>query len=179
MKELINLIKGFLLIVWQLPQELLGYLFSKIWLRFGEESFTPEVIRILETFQNRKICIITNGSYLKNKFLKLFCGVSLGRYICLTDYGIANTILHENGHCKQSEMLGWLYLPTVGIYSSVFCNLWDRLFHKNWCFYDRQYWYYKTRITERDADKRGGLNRDKLLQKIDRPDNARYPLTLK
>jgi hypothetical protein len=97
------------------------------------------------------------------RFSKFFSGGSFGRYIILPPRkDMFFTVPHEYGHSIQSLYLGWLYLPVVGIYSAVFCNLWDRLFHKNWPSHDRQYWYYN-RWTERWADKLGGVDRDKAL----------------
>jgi len=136
-------LKELILYIWQLPQHLFGLLLIKItnagkWKTCGVYWYWFD------------------GN--KNWFNRFFSGVSLGRYILLP-YNDWNTIKHEHGHSKQSVILGPLYLLIVGIYSAVFCNLWDRLFHKNWNTYDRHYWYY-TRWTEKWADKLGGVDRD-------------------
>jgi len=175
--------------VWQFPQEIIGYKISRAWKNRLKEVKTHDIeqIKRLEEFLGKKIYIVTYVSKQKDKYLKWVSGFSIGRYICLTDIHDLVTIRHENGHCKQSEYLGWLYLLVIGVYSAVFCNLWDRWFHtekKNkqgkvirvaWCSYDRQYWYYKTRWTEYWADKLGLVDRDKVLVAIPRPENARYP----
>jgi len=151
--------KEILLYIWQLPQNLLGLLLVKI---TGAEKRGASDIAWYLFDGNR------------NRFTRFFSGGSFGGYILLPCEDEAD-IPHENGHSLQSEMLGPLYLLIIGIYSAVFCNLWDRMFHKLWCAYDRHYWYYKTRWTEKGADKLGGVERDAVLAKIERPGNARYP----
>lgn len=83
--------------LWQLPQNLLGL---GLLLLFGcKESFA---------YKNSKVCIcgwIGSG------------GVSLGRYIFLGSM-TATDICHEYGHCRQSAMLGPLYL-LIGLWSAV------------------------------------------------------------
>ena len=110
----------------------------------------------------------------KNWFTQCISGVSLASIILLP-YEDETTICHEYGHSMQSLYLGWSYLPIIGIYSAVFCNLWDRWFHRRWNRYDRHYWYYKTRWTEKWADALGGVDRDAALRNIPRPANAKYP----
>jgi len=176
-KLLLNIWHFILIYIWQFPQEVVGYIMSRLWKGRLKEINDHDIqqIKRMEEFLNRKIYIVTHVSKQEDKILKWLSGFSICRYICLTDIHDLETIRHENGHCKQSEILGPLYLPLVGVYSAVGCNLWDRWFHKLWCAYDRHYWYYKTRITEKSADKRGNVNRDKILARMERPSNARYP----
>jgi len=142
--------KKVLLYLWQLPQHLLGLALVKT---TGAGKWKTGGIIWYWFDQN------------KNQFTRFFSGVSLGQYILLP-YNDMNTIKHELGHSIQSVYLGPLYLPIVGIYSAVFCNLWDRVFHKGWSTYDRHYWYYKTRRTEKWADKLGGVDRDSILANL-------------
>jgi hypothetical protein len=154
-------VKNFLLIwVWQFPQKLLGTI----------------LIRILKA-EKRYLNHVAYWYFTRNsKFSQYISGVSLADVILLSDNNsAAETVFHEHGHSWQSMYLGWLYLPLIGVYSAAFCNLWDRKFHKNWCQYDRSYWYYKTRWTEKWADKLGKVNRDAVLCKNKRPENAKYP----
>ena len=68
--------------------------------------------------------------------------------IIVNRYASRKTIMHEYGHCRQSQMLGWLYLIVVGLPSILhagFCRC------KNHSYYDM--WF------ERWADKLGGVNR--------------------
>jgi len=167
-----------LLLFWQLPQEILGYIMSRIWKKrlklINNTAFLN--MRNLEEPLGRKIYIVTHTSKLNDPLLHGVSGFSIGRYICLTDTADTETLNHENGHCIQSERLGWLYLPVIGIFSAIFCNLWDRWFHKDWKQYDRSYWYYKLRWTERSADKYGKVDRDSWLAKRYPPEGGtRYP----
>lgn len=126
--------KNFLLYIWQLPQNLLGLLvifFSKA----------------------EKSSIFENVYYTDFYF-----GVSLGKYIILEKKSDLTDIGHEQGHQIQSQILGWLYLPIVGLTSAVFNNLWDRIFHKKWTTHDRLKWYY-SRFPEKWADDLGGVKR--------------------
>jgi len=129
--------------LWQLPQHLLGLFLIKI-LGAKKGKYTKGNKEIFYWYYN------------KNSFIS---GVSLGKYIILKEFqdGV-KTVLHEYGHSKQSLILGWLYLLIIGIYSAVFCNLWDRLFHKHWTAEQRHKWYY-SRWCEAWADRLGGVKR--------------------
>lgn len=136
--------KTLLLYLWQLPQNLIGF----IWTRFSQKY---EIIPGYTVY-----------------FIPCFkAGVSLGQYIILDPIykqfdinSLINTVKHEYGHKIQSKYLGWLYLPLVGI-PSVCNNIWDRLFHKKWDNAKREKWYY-SKYPEKWADKLGGVNRDLL-----------------
>jgi hypothetical protein len=155
--------KRFILLwIWQFPQKLLGTILINI-LEAGKEMFCYEVV--YWRFERSR-----------TKISKYISGVSLADVILLpSDNNNGCTIYHEYGHSKQSLYLGWLYLLVVGIYSAVFCNLYNRIAHKDWYPYDRHYWYFKTRWTESWADRLGGVDRDAVLRKTARPANARYP----
>lgn len=69
------------------------------------------------------------------------------------------TLKHEYGHQKQSQMLGWLYLFVIGIPSIVWAGthqcFWKSLKKHNIpC-----YWFY----TEKWANKLGGVNDENRL----------------
>lgn len=53
-------------------------------------------------------------------------GISLGRIILLGSRYSGNDMSkgHEYGHCRQSLMLGWLYLPLVGLPSIIRVMVW-------------------------------------------------------
>jgi len=146
-----------ILFIWQLPQLLLGYFLIHL-LRANETVHICADSTTLKYFHFER----------KGRFSQFISGVSLGWITLLSDNASEATIRHEWGHSKQSLYLGWLYLLIVGIYSAVFCNLWDRWLHKDWHIYDRYYWYYKTRWTEGWADRLGKVDRDAWLMK-------RYP----
>ena len=62
-----------------------------------------------------------------------------------------NLLAHEFGHCRQSRMLGWAYLPLVGLPSLVF-NLLSRVSPKI------RAGYYQ-RFPENWTDRLGAVNR--------------------
>lgn len=139
MKKTVNMIKW----IWQLPQNLVGFLLT----------------RKYYTKSSKK----TSDGYVMVYFKPFFhSGVSLGNYIILDEWYVGRdctkTVCHEHGHQKQSLILGWLYLPLVGL-PSILGNIWDRLFHKKWDNQCREKWYY-SRYPENWADKLGGVVRD-------------------
>ncbi len=104
------------------------------------------------------------GSYKKGRTAEAYSwhykgGLSLGKYIFLpfTELDRGNAyqrayIAHEFGHSLQSEMLGWLYLPLIGLPSLIWAG----------CFrgYRRRRGVsYYTFYTERWADELGGVVR--------------------
>jgi hypothetical protein len=103
--------------VWQFPQNLLGLFLVLILQAKYEAAWSVYVVR------------------------KVRIGVSLGDFILYSGNNPI-TIRHEKGHQVQSRLLGPLYLLVVGIPSAVFCNLWDRIFHKKWMAGERSRWYY-------------------------------------
>ena len=130
----------FLLFLWQLPQDLVGF----VWTRFMEKK---------------------NINGITVYFGKCFkCGVSLGDYIILdnvyketTKKHLLKTVKHEYGHSKQSRVFGLFYLLFVGL-PSVIGNITDRMFHGDWSIAQREKWYY-SRYPEKWADKLGGVVR--------------------
>ena len=79
-------------------------------------------------------------------------GLSLGEYIFIPE-GVGETYLkHEQGHTKQSYILGWFYLFIIGIPSIVWAGCFNGYRRKHNVSY---YAFY----TERWADKLGGVNR--------------------
>ena len=115
-----------LLYIWQLPQNLLGLLFL-LFIR-GEEKHSLGDISF----------------YYSENFMG---GISLGRYIILGDR-LEKSVKHEFGHCIQSKILGPLYLPVIGLLSSIHAWLCRCTGHS---YYD--FW------PERWADKLGGVRR--------------------
>lgn len=90
---------------------------------------------------------------------KMPSGVSLGNYIILnsTYSEDIDSLNHELGHCIQSRLLGWLYLPLIGL-PSLLGNIYDRLFHKDWEYSRAVKWYYN-QPWEKWADELGGVRR--------------------
>lgn len=121
--------KKFILYLWQLPQNLVGW----------------SVVKLSGAFY-----IIYNdvGDFYVTP--KIRASVSLGDYVIIkspTDT-LCKTVRHERGHQKQSLYLGWLYLPIIGVCSGLHNLLYTE---GKRSYYD--FW------TERWADKLGGVER--------------------
>ncbi len=123
--------KRIILYLWQLPQNLVGWF----------------VFNMLEA----KSSPIDKGVFLHHK--SFFSSVSLGKYIILNEYQYnGKTLRHEYGHQKQSQYLGWFYLPVIGL-PSVIGNLIFRIeFIRKRFNYYHQPW-------EKWADKLGDVDR--------------------
>lgn len=132
---------------WQILQNILGIIFVSVF-----------AIRKKITGQENYLYIHKDVTVYWIESKK-FSGISLGNTIIINNIikginGIREKVIkHEYGHCRQSKMLGPLYLPTVGIVS-LSMNILTRigvLKKEN---------YYK-RWPEKWADKLGGVNRRK------------------
>lgn len=86
----------FILVLWQLPQNLVGLCYWCI----SNPNYKGKIGDILVFETDSK-----NGS------------VSLGNMVFVTSmtYNYKQTLKHELGHTIQSKYLGWLYLIVIGI----------------------------------------------------------------
>lgn len=135
--------KQLLLFLWQLPQNLLGWL-------------------LVLCYKPERVHKLNNGMRIYYS-LKMTGGISLGDY-CIVHTGNyrknvedslqRNIVKHEAiGHGKQSRMLGWLYLLIIGLPSII----WAVLFQYNMIpDHLNYYWFY----TEKWADKLAGIKRN-------------------
>lgn len=123
--------KQVLLILWQLPQWLVGRIFRLILRTSTRERYNDATV--LYTSQ-------------------MTGGISLGDTIVLDELFMRfpKTKMHEYGHVRQSKMLGWLYLPVIGLPSLVHACIHTLCGEK---------WDYYAFYTERWADKLGGVDR--------------------
>lgn len=123
-----KILTSILLYLWQLPQNLAGLLLLLV--LNGETRHRLQNIRFY--------------------FLKSFPGgITLGKYIIVgTQQQL--TVRHEFGHVRQSRMLGWLYLPVIGLPSLLWAVLGGMI-----CPFRDYYWFY----TEAWADRLGGVER--------------------
>lgn len=129
--------KNILLWLWQLPQNLIGFIYS----RFAKDkiSWCGVTVYIAPCFK---------------------AGVSLGQYIILDNIyyddkiipaNLCRVIKHEKGHTIQSKYLGWFYLFVVGI-PSLCRNIMSRINPTKYNYV----WYYSG-FPEKQADKLGGV----------------------
>lgn len=125
------MMKDVLLYFWQLPQNCLGLLLRLFYK--GNDSDDK-------------------GLVIVRRSLKMQGGISLGRYIIVNQFARDKTLYHEIGHCKQSRMLGPLYLFVIGIPSLIWAGLYG------WVIDAKKHSYYDF-YTEKWADKLGGVER--------------------
>ena len=114
----------------ELPQNCLGLLLRQIY-KGNDTKYEDVVLR---------------------RSLKMQGGISLGRYIIVSQFASKETVRHEYGHCLQSRRLGWLYLLVIGLPSIVWAGLYGTLVKRTRNGYYR--WY-----TEKWADRLGGVER--------------------
>jgi hypothetical protein len=125
-----KMIKDILMYLWQLPQNILGLILRSIY-KGNDTCYKDVIIR---------------------RSLNMRGGISLGKYVIVSQFSKEKTIMHEYGHCIQSKYLGWLYLPVVGIQSFIWSCLYGPVIKrtKNGYF---KFW------TEAWADKLGNVTR--------------------
>ncbi|MBR3388268.1 MAG: hypothetical protein IKG84_08595 [Bacteroidales bacterium] len=126
-----NLLIAVLLQVWQLPQNLVGLVFG--WFLKGKERHPgiqglPRGIRLI------------SGANMHG-------GISLGSFVYFRKPSYDRLLRHEAGHCRQSRLLGPLYLPVIGLPSLLWALWWHPGRPVPYS------WFY----TERWADRLGGL----------------------
>lgn len=118
--------KYLLMYLWQLPQNLLGALYRDLL------AYKEKVYLVNNTEDFTLYAKDTSGS------------VTLGRHIFISSRAGSDTIKHETGHVKQSQILGPLYLPLIGIPSILWAAV-----HKKIAPNKSYYWFY----TEKWANK--------------------------
>lgn len=118
--------KQALLYAWELPQNLLGLLLRAIY-KGNDSTYESSIVRRSTFFRG---------------------GISLGKYIIVSQWASRKTVKHKYGHCKQSKYLGWLYLVVIGLQSilhAALCKCKNHNYHDMWF--------------EKWADKLGGVVR--------------------
>lgn len=122
--------KSLLSYIWQLPQHVLGLLLRAIY-KGNDSQYKDAIVR---------------------RSLKMRGGISLGKYIIVSQFARKDDVKHEYGHCGQSKKWGWLYLPVIGSCSITWAGLYGTVIKPTLNGYYR-FW------TERNADKLGGVKR--------------------
>jgi hypothetical protein len=143
-----NLVK-ILLLIWQFPQVLLALPLSKM-LR-AEENQSDKYPGVKIFLHNCRFL----GSFALGECI-FYLAQPAGTVVFPAE--MFRTLSHEYGHCRQSRILGPLYLPVVGLASAVCNNLWSRLMHGGWSYEKQTAWYY-SRFPEKWADRLGGVER--------------------
>ena len=129
MKKLLKII----LFIWELLQNLVGFLYLKL----SKYKFTVKYF-------------LNGNTQIRYYYAEEFPGgLTLGEFIFTNG---PKHVKHENGHVKQSRILGPFYLPFIGLNSLLHAALHDCKAHGK--EYDH-FW------TEKWADRLGG-NQDKV-----------------
>jgi hypothetical protein len=118
--------------VWQLPQNIIALI---LLVCLYKDAYVEGQIRDVYTVVNSKL-----SGY-----------ISLGNYIFIKRNITENTLKHEYGHCKQSKILGPLYLIIIGIPSLIHCILYKVFKHTKYK------WNYDSFYTEKWANYIVGL----------------------
>ena len=162
-----------LMLLKTLPQEILGYCKSRVWKKqlsalrpkdmpeaeaIKVEKKCIEEIKAIELEYGIKLYICPYDKHRAHPVLKHISGSSIGRWVCLNDRHDIWVIRHEAGHKVDSDKLGWLYLPVIGI-PSASNNLKARKLRKTTPSIKVTEWYYNTR-PERRADRNAGIKRE-------------------
>lgn len=130
MKKILHILFIIILFIWQLPQNIVALL------------MLPFI---------GKLTLISYKNYCwAFKATKMSGGISLGNFVFLSEYSSKSptTLAHEqDGHVKQSHILGWLYLIVIGIPSILWAGTYRKLGYKNY------YAFY----TEANANKNANL----------------------
>ena len=132
MKTFLDIICEIILYIWQLPQNIIGFILR---------SFFPKAT----------ITEIEGVNFFYYEFFP--GGISLGNTILLNTLN-KSAVLHEHGHQIQSLYLGPLYLIVIGIPSII----WAGIYGTKIC--PRTHNGYYKFYTEKSADKLGGVIRD-------------------
>ena len=128
MNKILKNLRNFFLILWQLPQDLVGLIMY------------PFVGK-------KKLLQVSEYGTRVYEADNMQGGISLGNFIYLSNYSATKdtTIAHELGHTEQSRILGWLYVFVIGIPSMC----WAAFKPREKCYYE----FY----TESWANKCAGL----------------------
>lgn len=149
---LLDLMKKFIIFLWEFPQRLLGFI----------------IYFFLQFFYKIGIRYTYKTSYVYTVNVKKPFGVSLGKYIFLSHHYLPSNcdvsnipvVKHEYGHSIQSLILGPLYLFTAGI-CSLTQNILSRILY--WFGYKKMLLNYYKRWPENWANKLGNVEEKDLL----------------
>ena len=106
-------ILSILLYVWQLPQNILGVILALYYRASNGHDYRGVRLHYSPFIPG---------------------GISLGRHIIMNDKYRNDEFekMHEWGHTRQSLMLGWLYLPIIGLPSILWASRPRRNYYSFW-----------------------------------------------
>ena len=138
-----SLLRAGMSLGWEAPQTLLGGALLAI------EKLRGRVVKIER--EEGRLVVESRGTGISLGHVVFWCREN-NRWHELDERNRA----HELGHTKQSRMLGWLYLPLVGVPSisrAAYALLYREVTGKSWTHYYDGY-------PEDWADRLGGVTRD-------------------
>jgi hypothetical protein len=126
MKTFIWWVKFILLFIWQLPQNIVALV-------------------MLPFLGKLKLVRKANYNYCFEG-TNMLGGISLGSFCFVSKHSAKSneTVAHEqDGHVKQSHLLGPLYLLVIGLFSITWAGLYKRLGYKNYYIFYTESWANK------------------------------------
>lgn len=136
MKKFLEVLLQIVMIIWQIPQVLVGL--------------------ILLAWYHKSLKLIRTYKFVRVYCCKMSGGISLGCFAFLSKYSCdEDNIKHEAiGHTKQSRILGPFYLLVIGLFSILHAGLNDII---GCCKKHKEGYYHFW--TEKWADKIAGIKR--------------------
>ena len=128
-----------LLKFWQLPQSVIGTIVQYVYMHLKGDKF--QVGNPLMDKHLNYIIVVVLSSRMKG-------AISLGDTIILPFLYSYTTLVHEKGHCLQSLLLGWFYLPIIGLPSILWAS-WHTLTKSKRDYYS----FFTERWANKLADK--------------------------
>ena len=132
-----------LLKFWQLPQSVIGTIVQYVYMHLQGDNIQVGV-PLMKKHPNYLIAVVFSS--------RMQGGISLGDTITLpysSTFTIPRSVMrHEKGHCLQSMLLGWFYLPIIGLPSILWAS-WHTLTKSKRDYYS----FFTERWANKLADK--------------------------
>ena len=102
-----------LLKFWQLPQSVIGTIVQYVYMHLNGDKIQV-CVPLMKKHPSYLIAVVLSS--------RMQGGISLGDTITLPHSFSYATLFHEKGHCLQSLLLGWFYLPIIGLPSILWAS---------------------------------------------------------
>ena len=128
-----------LLKFWQLPQSVIGTIVQYVYMHLKGDKVQVGM-PLMGSHPQYLIAVVFSS--------RMQGGLSLGDTITLPYSYSFSTLVHEKGHCLQSLLLGWFYLPIIGLPSILWAS-WHTLTKSKRDYYS----FFTERWANKLADK--------------------------
>ena len=128
-----------LLKFWQLPQSVIGTIVQYVYMHLKGDKVQVGM-PLMGSHPQYLIAVVFSS--------RMQGGISLGDTITLPHSYSFSTLVHEKGHCLQSLLLGWFYLPIIGLPSILWAS-WHTLTKSKRDYYS----FFTERWANKLADK--------------------------